>query len=48
MEIPEIYFVVTSYLTNRITASVVQFRAGGTIPYTLLLKLFYTHAIIRK
>jgi hypothetical protein len=31
MEIPEIYCVFASYLTNRISASNVQFRAGSSI-----------------
>jgi len=30
-EIPENYFVISSYLTNRISASNVQFRAGSSI-----------------
>jgi hypothetical protein len=31
MEIPEMYCEVASYLTNRISASTVQFRAGSSI-----------------
>ena len=30
MQIPEIYCVVASYLTNRISASYVDFRAGSS------------------